>query len=308
MTLIRSFSMSWSGRLPHGGDRSVERESLLATLIVLLGGLALQLFAVWPGRIHHRSASRQLERLHWLALWWPTAPALTVAAWLCGWALSQPDPVPGHVGAFIFIAAGPFAIVGGRAVVRAVWSVWSVCYSPRIYGIATVGLLSPRIMLAPEFAKTLDERAMQAALAHERTHVRHRDPLRIWLAQFVTDLQWPWGSARHRFTGWLATLEHARDDEARAGGIDGADLAAAVLGSLRFQIGIDVAAATLIGQPDALPARIARLLQPVPAGPPDRETPYLAVAGGLAMVWLAAIVLGLCCGERLIDSLLAMSS
>ena len=288
----------------------MERESLLATLIVLLGGLALQLFAVWPGRIRHRSASRQLERLHWLALWWPTAPALTVAAWLCGWALSQPDPVPGHVGAFIFIAAGPFGIVGARALVRAVWSLChsTRTYGIRTYGIVTVGLLRPRIVVAPELAKALDERAMRAALAHERTHVRHRDPLRIWLAQFVTDLQWPWDSAGRRFTGWLATLELARDDEARAGGVEGADLAAAVLGSLRFQIGIATAAATLIGRPEVLPARIARLLQPLPESPPDREPPYLAVAGGLAMIWLVAIVLGLSCGERLIDSLLAMSS
>jgi hypothetical protein len=282
----------------------MERESLLATLIVLLGGLALQLFALWPGRIRHQSASRQLERLHWLALWWPTAPALTVAAWLCGWALSQPDPVPAHVGVLVFIAAAPFAILGARAVVRAVLS---LSHSPRSYGIATVGLLRPRIVVAPEFAKALDESAMQAALAHERTHVRHRDPLRIWSAQFVTDLQWPWGSARRRFAGWLATLEQARDDEARAAGVEGADLAAAVLSSLRFQLGIGAAAATLIGQPEALPARIARLLRPLPESPPHREPPYLVVAGGLAVVWLVAIVLGVSCGERLIDSLLAVS-
>jgi hypothetical protein len=297
--------MNWNARLLRGGDRSVERESLLATLIVLLGGLALQLFAVWPGRVNQQSASRQLERLHWFALWWPAAPALTVAAWLCGWALSQPDPVPAHVGVLIFIAAGPFAIVGGRAIVRAALSLW---HSRRAYGIATVGLLWPRIVVAPEFAKALDERAMQAALAHERTHVRHRDPLRIWLAQFVTDLQWPRPSAQRRFTGWLATLEQARDDEARASGVEGADLAAAVLRSLRFQVAGNTAAATLTGQPDALPARIARLLRPLPESPPEQEPPYLIVAGGLAAVWLAALVLGISCGERLIDSLLAMSS
>lgn len=282
----------------------MEREFLLATLIVLLGGLALQPFAVWSARIDDRSASRQLERHHWFALWWPTAPALTVAVWLCGWALSQPDPVPGHVGGLIFIAAVPFAIVGGRAVVRAAWS---LCHSPRAYGIVTVGLLRPRIVVAPELAIALDEHAMQAALAHERTHVRHRDPLRIWLAQFVTDLQWPWGPARRRFNGWLATLEYARDDEARAAGVEGADLAAAVLSSLRFQLGI-AAAATLIGRPEALPARIARLLRPLPDGLPDEEPPYLVVACGLAIAWLVAIVLGIFRGERLISLLLAMGS
>ena len=108
----------------------MERESLLATLIVLLGGAALQLFAIWPRRFSNESASRQLERLQWLALWWPIASALTVAAWLCGWALSQPDPVPAHVGLLIFVAAAPFAYVGSRAVARAAWS---LCHSPRVY-------------------------------------------------------------------------------------------------------------------------------------------------------------------------------
>jgi Zn-dependent protease with chaperone function len=289
----------------------VERESLLVTLIVLLGGLALQLFAVWPGHVRRQSASRHLERLRWLALWWPMAPALTVAAWLCGWALSQPDPVPAHVGKLIFIAAGPFAIVGGRAVLRALWSLW---HSPRPYGIATVGLIRPRIVVAPGLAAALDENALRAALAHERAHLRHRDPLRIWLAQFVTDLQWPWGSAQRRFSGWLQSLEQARDDEARAGGIEGADLAAAVLSSLRFQLGMAPAAArpaaaTLIGLREGLPARIDRLLKPLPDLAPAVEPPlYLAVAGALAMIWSLAVVLGIYCGGRLIGSFLAVSS
>jgi Zn-dependent protease with chaperone function len=283
----------------------VERESLLATLIVLMGGLALQLFAAWPGRIRRRSAARQLEQRHWLALWWPMAPALTVAAWLCGWALSQPDPVPGHVGRLVFIAAFPFAIVGGRAVARALWA---LCHSPHAYGIATVGLIWPRIVVAPELEESLDERALQAALAHERMHVRHRDPLRIWLAQLVTDLQWPWGSAERRFAQWLASLELARDDEARAGGVEGADLAAAVLGALRFQLRAAPAVATLTGQPEALPARIARLLRPLPEVTSEKEPPYLVVAGGLAMAWLLAMGLGVSFGERLIDTLLALSS
>jgi hypothetical protein len=282
----------------------VERESLLATLIIFLGGLALQLFAGWPARTDHVSAALTEERFHWLALWRPTVPALTVAAWLCGWALSQPDPVPDHVGWCIFIASAPFAIVGGRAVVRAVWSLWQ---SPGAYGIVTVGLLRPHIVFAPALAKTLDDRAIEAALAHERAHMRHRDPLRIWLAQFVTDLQWPWGSARRRFSDWLAALQCARDDETRAAGVEGADLAAAVLASLRFQAGTTGAGAALMSQPRGLPARIARLLRALPDTPPPRAPSGLLVAGSLLLTLVAAIVLGIVSGERLIGPLLALS-
>lgn len=284
----------------------MERESLLGLLILILGGLVLQLFAVWPVHCRADSPSRKREVLLWFALWWPVATALTVAAWLCGWALSQPDPVPGHVSSLIFVIATPFIAIGGRAVARAAWS---LCRSPRDYGIATVGVLFPRIVIEAQLEQVLDARALGAALAHERTHVLHRDPLRIWLAQIVTDLQWPWGTAQSRFTDWLAALELARDDEARAGGIDGADLAAAVLGSVRFQCKISGAAATLIGRPEALPGRIARLLAPLPTGAaaPTIETPYVALTGALLLVWACAIILGLACGQPLIDALLAIN-
>jgi Zn-dependent protease with chaperone function len=304
MPLIHSFSMSWSGLSWNGGGQSVERESLLVTLILLLGGLAIQLFAAWPNHRIGLSPSRQLERRLWLALWFPIAPALIVAAWLCGWALSQPDPVPGHVGRLIFIACAPFMIVAVRALSRAVWSLWR---SPGRYAIATVGLLKPRIVIAPGLTALLDERALQAALAHEHAHLQHRDPLRIWLAQFVTDLQWPWQSARRRFTSWLAALEHARDDEARAAGVEGADLAAAVLASLRFQLGTAGSGATLIGETPALPARIARLLQPLPETPPHRETRGIVVIGSLFVALLLAVEVGVAWGERLIAPLIALS-
>ena len=179
--------------------------------------------------------------------------------------------------------------VGARALVRAVWS---LCRSTRNCGIATVGLFWPRIVVAPELETILDERAIEAALAHERAHLRHRDPLRIWLAQFVTDLQWPRPSAQRRFTDWLMCLEEARDDEARATGVEGADLAAA---------------AQLIGAQEGLPARIARLLRPIPASAPEREPHYLIVAGAVATAWAAAMVLGLAWGERFLDALLTLS-
>src|SRR6266851_7198327 len=251
------------------GDPSVEREFLLSVLIIFLGGVTLQVFAAWPWSNGNTSASRRVERLHWLALWWPAAPTSVVAAWLCGWALSQPDPVQGPVGPFLFIACVPFGVVVVRAVVRAAWS---LARSPGDCGVATVGLLRPHIVFAPQLAKRLDDRAIEAALAHERVHVRHRDPLRIWVAQFLTDLQWPWGSAQRRFTSWLATLEEARDDEARAAGVDGCDLAAALVGSLRFQTAKRcIGGVGLIGQPEVVQARIKRLLRPLPDAvlPPD---------------------------------------
>jgi Zn-dependent protease with chaperone function len=289
----------------RGGDQSVERESLLTILVVFLGGVTLQLFAAWPWSDRNASASRRAERRRWLALWWPAAPTSVVAAWLCGWALSQPDPVLDPVGPLLFIACVPFGVVLVRAAVRAVWS---LARSTGDCGVATVGLLRPHIVFAPQLAKRLDDRAIEAALAHERAHVRHRDPLRIWVAQLVTDLQWPWNSAQRRFASWLAALEEARDDEARAAGVDGADLAAALVGSMRFQSAkCCTGGVGLIGQPEVVQARIARLLRPLPDAVPPRDSSLVIVAL-LVLALVLAMGLGVACGERLIKPLLALSS
>jgi beta-lactamase regulating signal transducer with metallopeptidase domain len=179
---------------------------------------------------------------------------------------------------------------------------------PDRLGIATIGLIRPRIVIAPELAQFLDERALRAALAHERAHVRHWDPLRIWIAQFVTDLQWPWFSAQRRFEIWLAALEHARDDEARAEGVDGADLAAALVASIRFhRDNIGGACATLIGNRSALEERIARLLQPIAASN-ETAPSALQVAVLMAFALMVAVALGALYGERLfVGPLLAVS-
>jgi Zn-dependent protease with chaperone function len=283
----------------------MERESLLAVLLILLGGMALQLISAGLSARSRAKRFSEPERLAWFRLLRPLIPAVLVAACLCGWALSQPDPVPDRVGPLVFIVCAPFGLIGVRALLRAGWS---LLRSPDRLGIATIGLLRPQIVIAPELARVLDDRAMRAALAHERAHVRHLDPLRIWIAQFVTDLQWPWSSAQRRFETWLAALEHARDDEARAEGVDGADLAAALVASIRFhrdcRRGI---CAPLIGEQSALEERIARLLQPL-ASPKDTAPTVLELAVLLTLALMVAVALGALYGERLVvGPLLAVS-
>ena len=284
----------------------MERESLLTVLMILLGGVALQVIGAWLSTRRSRNEpGLELERAAWLRLWRPLVPAVVVAAWLCGWALSEPDPVPDRVGPLVFIVCAPFVLIGMRAIVRAALSLLG---SPEQFGIATVGLIRPYIVFSPELAKLLDERAIEAALAHERAHVRHLDPLRIWIAQFVTDLQWPWNSAQRRFETWLAALEHARDDEARGEGIEGADLAAALVASVRFHRNIGTGTcARLIGSRSALEKRVARLLQPLAGTPRDRTPTTLQVASLLTLALMVAIALGAVYGERLVGTLLALS-
>jgi len=284
----------------------MERESLLGVLIVLLGGVALQMFAYWPSISRRIADAGHLERVSWARLWSPLTPALMVIAWLFGWALCEPDPVPDPVGWVIFVACVPFGFVVSRAVIRAGWSLLRARHPQ---GIATVGLIRPQIVLSPNLAGILDDRAMRAALQHERAHMRHRDPLRIWVGQLVSDLQWPWPSARRRFEVWLAALECARDDEARAAGIDGPDLAAAILALLRFHNRSSAApCARLTGEASALKERVARLLQPLPHSEEKRRSSIKRLAILLIPALLLALALGLAFGERVIEPLLAIAS
>lgn len=283
----------------------MERESLLTVLMILLGGMALQLIGAGLSTWSRSKRFFEPERVAWFRLLRPLIPALLVAACLCGWALSQPDPVPDRVGPLVFVVGAPFGLIGVRALLRAAWS---LLLRPGDLGIATMGLIRPHVVIAPELARSLDARALDAALAHERAHVRHLDPLRIWIAQFVTDLQWPWSSAQRRFETWLTALEHARDDEARAEGVDGADLAAALVASIRFHRGrAGGICAPLIGDRSALEERVARLLQPLPSQSDD--TPAIwRVAVLLTLALVTAVALGALYGERLIiGPLLAVS-
>lgn len=283
----------------------MERESLLCVLIIVLGGLALQCSAIWSKGQDRASDSHELERLRWFALWRPVVAAMFVAAGLIGWATSQPDPVPDHVGPLVFVIGAPFALIFLRAAVRASWSLLRPVGG---YSIATVGLIRPRVVLAPELAQSLDEQALEAALAHERAHVRNHDPLRIWIGQFAADMQWPWALGERRFAAWLEALELARDDDARAEGIDGAALAAAVLGSLRFQTQGRGVVARLTGDEAGLQARIARLLKPLANAPIQQGPSPLKMAASLTLGYALAVALGAAFGESLIRPLLALTS
>jgi len=283
----------------------MERECLLSILIALLCGTTILACGWWP--VHDGGGSvRHLERFRWQQIWLPLVPALIVAACLSGWALAEPDPTPEKASILLILASVPFALLlFGRAAIRAVWS---LVREEGDVVTATVGLLRPWILFSPYLAKALDDRTIEAALAHERAHARHRDPLRIWLAQLATDLQWPWPQAQKRLALWSFALELARDEEARMSGVDGSDLATAILASARLgRQAILPANAALIGDPSTLEERISRLLEPLPLERPQTHTlTWIAVV--VIPVLLGAIGFGSVFGEHIVRTLLELSA
>lgn len=233
--------------------------------------------------------------LRWRSIWTPVIPAALALALLIGWALVEPEdaePVP----VWTLACALPVALLWARAILRALRAL----RDPRGPVAAdTVGLLRPRIRVAPWFRESLDAPALEAAINHELAHARHRDPLRIWLAQLVTDLQWPNGRAAERFTDWRHALELARDDDARRHGTDGADLAAAIIAAAKRPCMPRNAIAMLGARDLELRERIERLLAPLPPAarvPRSRMMP-------LVVALLTALVVGACAGEPVVRAL-----
>jgi hypothetical protein len=279
----------------------MDRELVLAILVALLCGSALLAAGGWPIALPAGLSGRALERRAWRRVWLPFWPALLLFAALCGWALVEPadaEPVPNC----LLWSAVPFAAV----LVRALWRAFhSLPRAHEAQGIVTVGLLRPQLLLSPRLAERLDERALNAACEHERAHAHHHDPLRLWLAQVGTDLLWPWPAAAARLRCWRAALELARDEEARLRGVEGPDIAAAILMVFRFYPpGTPSTAAALGSDAALLERRIARLMLPLEADtlPPSNGPLRLLVLAGVIL----AVLLGSVFGEHAVRTFLAV--
>ncbi len=257
----------------------MDRELLLLVVALAASGPWL----LWTGRRGTDDtavpSARDLERRRWRALWRPFVPLAFVAALLAGWALQEPAAAE-QPSRWLAVLAVPGAALAFRAAIRAVRS---LSLPPAEHATGTVGVLRPAVRIAPALQARLDGPALAAVNAHEAAHVRHRDPLRIWLARLATDLQ-AGTAAKSRLSAWLTALELARDEEARDHGASGIALGEAILAAARLpRVGAAVAG------PDAdLSERIERLLQPVPAQAADHAKAWwvallpLAALGGVA--------------------------
>jgi len=255
------------------------------------------------------SPARVLECEAWRRLWAPLLPSALALTALLGWGLQEPGQTDELLRPLAPLLIAPFAVIGLRAAWRAVRALRVPSALPVA---ATIGLVRPRVVLDVRLAATLDAAQWTAVLAHEQAHARHRDPLRLWLAQLATDLQWPIPAARRRLDDWSSRLELARDEEARQRGIAGEDLAAAIVEAARLsaplqaaRLGAQAAVASLTGPERGLLARVQRLLAPLPeAVVGGRGWPARAGLGALLAVTLAlALLAGLHFGDALVRPL-----
>jgi hypothetical protein len=269
----------------------VDRELVLGILAPVLAGLALQLGALWPrAEFVLVGSSGFSERRAWQRIWLPFVPLVLTFCALGGWAVREPEQAE-SVPVALRLLSVPFMLIWIRAVCRATRA---LRHPPDLPAAGVTGLWRPRVVLSDRFRARIDDRAAAAAVAHEAAHVRHRDPLRLWLAQFATDLQWPSPCAVDRLRAWARVVEFARDDEARGAGVDGPDLAAAIIAAVQLREA-DRCALALAGDPVDFDTRIRRLLT---SPPPDTDVPSSArlfavvAAPALALAVLAGVIWG----------------
>lgn len=267
----------------------MNRELLLIGLAALLGGTLAWLVA--PVRIATTlGPAWRRERRAWRGLIAPLIVIAFATALVLGWAVQEPAVSDERLAPIAWIIAAAVLALW----VRALWRFWRAATARTSAPLAVVGLWRPRIVIESSFEDTLDRDALLAALAHEAAHVRHRDPLRIALAQLAIDLQWPWPQPRARLRAWHIALEQARDDEAIADGARPEDLGHAIVEAARLQRAGRGAALT---GDAAIELRITRLLDGrVPERPGASLVFPFVIGAGL----IAAVILGVAFGEQLV--------
>ncbi|HEX3693781.1 MAG TPA: hypothetical protein VH374_00220 [Polyangia bacterium] len=277
----------------------MDRNLVFCALALSACGALGWLFGALPARAVSDPSGQKMERRCWRRLWLPLIPSALALALLIGWALQEPGRTDEIVRPLALWTSLPVALVW----LRAFWRAWQALRgAERETAAVAVGLWRPRVIISDDFRRAIDERAVAAAEAHEQAHVRHRDPLRVFLAQIATDLQWPARAARDRWQAWATALELARDEEARYAGVRGADLASAIVGAARWRRATAAprAAAFLTGEENALLRRVHRLLGPL-APPPARARQIWWLAG-IALLGLAAGI-GIACGDAVVRAL-----
>ena len=155
----------------------------------------------------------------------------------------------------------------------------------------TYGLIRPRILVSTGLATALTPAEIGAVLAHEREHLRHRDPLRLLAGRLFA--AWACYLPAARWLAGRAALCHElAADRASAGRAGRGVLAGALLKLASLPACPVIAAASPAGDgSQSLEARVAQL----EAGRPPRQRPavsrLLASAGTLALLAPAS----LCC-------------
>jgi Zn-dependent protease with chaperone function len=155
----------------------------------------------------------------------------------------------------------------------------------------TYGLARPRILVSDGLAAALDPSELAAVLAHERCHLRHRDPLRLLAARLLAAYGCYLPAARW-LAGRVALRRELAADRAAAARAGRGVLAGTLLKLAALPACPAIAAANPAGEAAAsLEARVAQLENGNPPRQRLARGRILASAGCLTLL----VAAGACC-------------
>jgi Zn-dependent protease with chaperone function len=155
----------------------------------------------------------------------------------------------------------------------------------------TIGLVRPRILVSDRLAGTLSPAELAAVLAHERCHLRRRDPAWLLAAWLLAAYGWYLPATRW-LAGRVALDRELAADRAALTLVGRGMLAGALLKLAALPACPAVAAASPARDPaGSLEARVGQLENGPPARPRLAAGRAGATAGGVMMLAAA----GLCC-------------
>ena len=155
----------------------------------------------------------------------------------------------------------------------------------------TVGLWRPHIVLSAGLLAALSSTEIEAVIGHEWGHVSRRDPLRLALLRFWSEVLWFLPIVRALAQESARSMEDAADDVAVALTNQPLDLAAALVTTAQAQASPRWSLVPALGGEHMVTERVERLLEIVPARPRPQHHRAWASSALVAAGLLGLLVL-----------------
>ena len=153
----------------------------------------------------------------------------------------------------------------------------------------TMGLWRHQIMLSAGLLTALSPAEIRAVVSHEWGHVSRRDPLRLLLLRWCSELVWFLPIVRVLAQDSARAMEEAADDVAVVLTAQPLDLAAALVKAAKAQVLPNWSAVSTLGEELGVTARVERLLDVAPPRPQRRHARDWVVSGLVAACLLALL-------------------
>jgi len=127
----------------------------------------------------------------------------------------------------------------------------------------TTGFLKPEIFISSGMWKMLDEEERNSVIAHEYHHAVERDPLKIIILNFLSDMFFFVPLIKYLNKKFEESMEKSADDEVKRSGVNELSLASALLKvSSTGGLILPVASFANLDSKSLLESRVVRLIEP----------------------------------------------